>query len=138
MYSNITYLGFKDKSSIINELKTCTAFIFSSIWYEGNPLTIIEALASGTAVIASKMGAMQTMITDGYNGLHFTPGDEGNLIEKLNDWQALSQQSKDSFYENARQTYVSNYTPVKNFDKLISIYKSVVNHGKTKPVELVC
>ena len=137
-YSNIAYLGFKDKHSIINELKTCTAFIFSSIWYEGNPLTIIEALASGTAVITSKMGAMQSMINDGYNGLHFTPGNEDDLIKKLNDWQALSQQSRDDFYENARQSYLDNYTPAKSFEKLISIYKSVINHGETKPLELVC
>lgn len=138
-YPNIAYLGFKDKSSIINELRTSTAFIFSSVWYEGNPLTIIEALASGTPVITSKMGAMQSMIADGYNGLYFTPGDEKDLIEKLNYWQGLPKQEKDVYYSNARQSYVDNYTPSKNFEKLISIYKSVVtHHEKTKPVELVC
>ncbi len=136
-YSNIGYLGFKDKRTIVTELKACTAFIFSSIWYEGNPLTIIEALACGTAVITSGMGAMQTMITNGYNGLHFTPGNETDLIQKLNDWQRFSQSQKELFYKNARQAFLDNYTPEKNFDHLISIYKSVANHGKTKPVELV-
>ena len=137
-YDNIIYLGFKDKNAIVKELKKCTAFIFCSIWYEGNPLTIIEALACGTAVIASGMGAMQTMITNNYNGLHFVPGDEKDLIEKLNYWQTLSQTRKEEFYENARQTYLDNHAPAKNFEKLMSIYKSVLNHGKTKPSELVC
>lgn len=137
-HQNIIYLGFKHKNEIINELKVCTAFIFSSIWYEGNPLTIIEALACGTAVITSGIGAMQTMISDGYNGLHFKPGSENDLIEKLNRWLALPQSRKDDFYANAKQSYIDNYTPEKNFEKLISIYKSVVNHGKIKPIELVC
>ncbi len=137
MHKNIIYLGFKHKNEIINELKVCTASIFSSIWYEGNPLTIIEALSCGTAVIASGMGAMQTMITDGYNGLHFKPGSEDDLIEQLNQWQALPQSRKDNFYAKAKQSYMDNYTPEKSFEKLVSIYKSVVTHGKTKPVELV-
>ncbi len=136
-HNNIIYLGFKHKNEIMNELKVCTAFIFSSIWYEGNPLTIIEALACGTAVITSGMGAMQTMITDGYNGLHFKPGSENDLIEKLNKWQVLPQSRKEDFYVNAKQSYIDNYTPEKSFEKLISIYKSVVNHGKTKPIEFV-
>ncbi len=136
-YKNIIYLGFKNKEFIVQELRVCSAFIFSSIWFEGNPLTIIEALACGTAVLAPALGAMQSMITNGYNGWHFKPGSEEDLIEKLNGWQQLSSGQKAVFYTNARQSYIDNYTPSKNFEKLISIYKSVVNHGKTKPVELV-
>ena len=136
-YSNIIYLGFSDKDSILKELKACTALVFSSIWFEGNPLTIIEALACGTAVIASDLGAMQSMISNGYNGLHFTPGSENDLIEKLDIWQQFSAYEKADFYKHARQSYIDNYTPAKNFEKLLSIYKSVVNHGKAKPVELV-
>ncbi len=136
-YSNIIYLGFKDKHSIIKELKACTALVFSSIWFEGNPLTIIEALACGTVVIASNLGAMQSMITDGYNGLHFLPGSESDLAAKVDSWYRLSAYEKADFYKNARQSYLDNYTPAKNFEKLFAIYKSVVNHGKAKPVELV-
>lgn len=136
-YSNISYLGFKEKASIIEELRTCTALIFSSIWFEGNPLTIIEALACGTAVIASDLGAMQSMITDNYNGLHFTPGSLSDLVDKINGWQKLSSYQKNIFYTNARQSYTDNYTPAKNFEKLLSIYKSVVKHGKANPIELV-
>ena len=136
-YANIIYLGFKNKETIVEELRICSAMVFCSTWFEGNPLTIIEALACGTAVIASDLGAMQSMITDCYNGFLFTPGNEKALIDKLNYWQQLSSFKKESFYVNARQSYIDNYTPSKNFEKLISIYKSVVNHGKTKPVELV-
>ncbi len=136
-YNNIAYLGFNDKTFIINELKTCTALIFPSIWYEGNPLTIIEALACSTPVIASDMGAMQSMITNGYNGLHFEPGNETDLNQTLNYWHQLPAFQKEDFYTNARFTFEDTYTPEKNFEQIISLYNSVLHEGKVKPVELV-
>ncbi len=77
------------------------------------------------------------MITDGYNGLHFTPGNVDDLTKKLNYWQALTPSQKNLFYNNARDTYLDQYTPDKNLEKLISVYKSVLYDGKTKPAELI-
>ncbi len=124
-YANIKYLGFQDKAVILEELRNCTALLFSSIWYEGNPLTIIEALACGTPVIASRMGAMETMIEDGYNGLHFEAGDTNDLKDKTERWQTMPAEERDNFYANARASYLQRYTPEKNFDQLMKIYKSV-------------
>lgn len=126
-HNNIKYLGFQDQKFIIAELKICTAFIFPSIWYEGNPLTIIEAFACGTPVIASNIGAMQTMITHSYNGFHVAAGDVKDLSRTTEIWQNMSVESKESFYRNARNTYEECYTPQKNFEQLLSIYKSVRN-----------
>jgi glycosyltransferase involved in cell wall biosynthesis len=126
-YTNIQYLGFQNQQYILNELKRCTAFIFPSIWYEGNPLTIIESLACGTPVIASGIGAMKSMITDQYNGLHMQPGSVSDLQCKLNIWHNTPIENRRSFYENARITYEKMYTPERNLDQLLSIYKSLKN-----------
>ena len=64
-------------------MKKCKAFICPSIWYEGAPLTIIEAFATGTPVIASRLGSMAETIIDGFNGLHFTAGDADDLRKKI-------------------------------------------------------
>src|SRR5258706_7455222 len=73
---NIHYLGFQDKVNVANHMKKCKALIFPSIWYEGFPLTVLEAFSTGTLVIASKLGAMAEIIHDRVNGLLFEPGDE--------------------------------------------------------------
>ena len=56
--SNIQYLGFQPKAVIMDHLKRAKSLVFPSIWYEGFPLTILEALATGTPVIGSRIGGI--------------------------------------------------------------------------------
>ncbi|MBA4168347.1 MAG: glycosyltransferase family 4 protein, partial [Chitinophagaceae bacterium] len=67
----INFAGKKNHAEVLQLMKQCRALIFPSIWYEGLPLTIIEALATGTPVISSDLGAMQEMISHQHNGLLF-------------------------------------------------------------------
>jgi glycosyltransferase involved in cell wall biosynthesis len=122
---NIHYLGFQDKRSIANHMKKCKALIFPSIWYEGFPLTILEAFSTGTLVIASRLGAMAEIIRDGENGLLFEAGDEIALANKIIEIDAEPELAR-QLAANARLTYLSNYTPDKNYGLLMDIYKKAV------------
>ena len=108
-------------------LKKCSALIFPSTWFEGMPMTILEAFSLGTAVIASNIGAMETMITPYFNGLHFEVNKEQDLIDKLLCWDSFSEISKESYYSNAYSTFQNNYTPEINLQKFIKIYKNVLS-----------
>lgn len=50
---------------------------------EGTPVSCLEAMAAGRAVIASRAGGLAEAIVDGENGLLFDPEDYGLLKEKL-------------------------------------------------------
>jgi glycosyltransferase involved in cell wall biosynthesis len=125
-YSNIQYLGNLEKEQVQQYMQECTALIISSIWYEGMPMTIIEAFSHGLPVIASNIGAMSSMIKDGYNGLLFEVGNPVDLQTKLIVWQNKSQEEKELFSQNAYQTYLENYTPEQNLAQLMAIYNSVI------------
>lgn len=135
---NIHYLGILNKEEVIHQMQECQALIFPSIWYEGMPMTIIEAFSLGTPIIASNLGAMASMIQDGYNGFHFTPGDSDSLLAMLGKWASLSDVKKQLFYKNALDTYRKNYTPEANYEMLMDIYQAVIdNHAKTKQPEAI-
>ena len=125
-YSNMEYLGVLKKDELLNELAAASALLFPSIWFEGMPLTIIEAFACSTPVIASRLGAMDDMVTPHVNGLHFEAGDSDSLRAAINEWRALSAQEKEAYQNKARQTYEELYTPQKNAEQLLAIYKSVM------------
>lgn len=131
-YPNIQFLGISDKIEVFNLLQTCTALVFPSIWFEGMPLTIIEAFACGTAVISSKTGAMETMITNGYNGLHFKSQIEPDFKLKLDTWFKMDEKQKKQYRLNAHQTYEDLYTPVKNIEHLLTIYNAVISESEFK------
>jgi glycosyltransferase involved in cell wall biosynthesis len=64
------------------------AVVVPSIWYENSPLAILEAHAAGRAVITSALGGMAELVHDEVDGLHFRPGDPGDLarqIQRLRD-----------------------------------------------------
>ncbi|MBI1767592.1 MAG: glycosyltransferase family 4 protein [Bacteroidetes bacterium] len=122
---NIHYLGFQDKASIANHLKKCKALIFPSIWYEGFPLTILEAFSTGTLVIASRLGAMAEIIQDRVNGLLFEAGNEIALANKIVEMDAEPEWAK-HLAENARLSYLQHYTPEKNYGLLVRIYSKAM------------
>jgi glycosyltransferase involved in cell wall biosynthesis len=126
-YPNIHYYGALPAERVAEKLRGCNALIFPSIWYEGMPITLLEAFATGTPVIASNIGSMMDMIRDGYNGAHFIAGSSQDLINKLEQWQTLSHAQKAQYSQNARQLYEAHYTQSKSLSALERIYTALIN-----------
>jgi glycosyltransferase involved in cell wall biosynthesis len=84
-------------------------------------LTLLEAMASGTPVIASNRGGTPEIITSGENGILFEPNDANALPEAM---LSLSQDSdlKKKLSNNALKT-AANYSWEKIAEKYISLYK---------------
>ncbi len=122
--NNIQYLGFQPKAVIMDNLKHAKALIVPSIWYEGFPLTILEALATGTPVIGSKLGGIAEIVKDQFNGVLFEPDNEDSLIQALTELKA---QDIKVFSANARASYLEFYTPEQNYKMLMEIYKAAMN-----------
>lgn len=123
---NITYLGKKTNKETRDLMKSTGALIFPSIWFEGMPMTILEAFSTGTPVLASRLGSMQHLVSPGYNGLLFKSGDPESLLAGLHEWQNLDLLSKTVQCINARKTYLTHYTAETNLDQLLTIYRSVI------------
>ncbi len=121
--ANITFLGNLDKEGVERAMQNCTALVFPSIWYEGMPMTLLEAFASGTPVIGSRLGAIASLVKDGCNGLHFGAGNREELMDKLKTWQELGAKEQERYRNNAYDTYSTYYTPEKNKKLLLDIYK---------------
>lgn len=128
---NITYLGFQKPESVLHYLKSCKALIFPSIWYEGFPMTILEAFSTRTIVLASRIGGMVEIIQDKINGRHFEVGNSKDMIAKIIDISEHPEQSK-KIAENGYNTYLENYTPEKNYVQLTNIYYRAIAERKEK------
>ena len=81
--AEICFAGWLQRDQIIAAMKRARFLIFPSEYYECFPVTLLEAFACGVPVIASRLGAMEEIVIDGHNGLHFSPGDTGDLAAKV-------------------------------------------------------
>jgi glycosyltransferase involved in cell wall biosynthesis len=132
MNPNVVYLGPQNKATVVSHMKACAALVFPSLWYEGLPLTMIEAFSAGTPVIASNHGAMQELIQDGVNGLLFEPGRERDLCRRIDD--ILHERvDVDELSEKARATYLRYFTPERNYNLLLTIYNKAIAMKHASP-----
>jgi glycosyltransferase involved in cell wall biosynthesis len=121
----ITFLGFQQKHIVIKYMKSCRALLFPSVWYEGFPITLLEAFSTGTAVIASNLGAMAEIVTSGVNGLHFEAGNEKELVARITELNADPQLLR-QLSTTARSIYLEHYTPENNYPLMMSIYRKAI------------
>jgi len=124
-YTNIEYMGFHSQERLRKELETATALIVPSVCYEGMPMSILEAFAKGTPVVASNIGILQEMVVPLFTGLSFDPYQKESIKRALAEWIALSQAQKEEIGNNCRQVYEKNYTVAQNMHRLLAIYQEV-------------
>lgn len=84
MNTKITFKKNIDNVELIETYKKYKYYISSSI-YEGNPKTILEAMAAGCVVIAPKIPNIEEIIQNNHNGFLYklTEGSLKNTIEKV-------------------------------------------------------
>jgi len=68
------FLGPLPRRDVLELFKAGDASLLSSAW-ENFPHTVVEALAVGTPVIATRTGGVGEVLEDGVNGLVVEPGD---------------------------------------------------------------
>ena len=75
--------GWADPAGVQAAMRSARALVFPSLWYEGQPLTVLEAKALGVPVIVSDACAGREEVADGVTGLWFRSGDPDDLARAL-------------------------------------------------------
>ena len=74
------FVGYQEE--IAGYYRLFDAFLLPSV-NEGTPVSAIEALASGTPVVATRVGGVPDVVTDGTDGFLVDPGDTDAAAERL-------------------------------------------------------
>ncbi len=93
---------------------------------EGLPLVLLEAMALGLPVIATKVGRIPLTITHGENGFLYEPGDMAHLYELASTLIQLPGEQLEKIGENARQTVVQEYNIRKCAESYLSVFVSLL------------
>ena len=75
--NNTTFYGAV--SNVYDYLNESKVFVLTSL-YEGNPISILEALSCGLPCVVPNVGGIPDVIKHGENGLLFKVGDENEFI----------------------------------------------------------
>jgi glycosyltransferase involved in cell wall biosynthesis len=78
--AEVSFLG--QRSDVPNLLRAADVFILPS-YSEGLPLSVIEAMASGVPVVATRVGGIPELVIDGHNGVLVPPGSAKDIASAL-------------------------------------------------------
>ncbi|QCS49041.1 glycosyltransferase [Picosynechococcus sp. PCC 11901] len=122
----IRYLGQQPKEQVKEYMQRAIALIFPSIWYEGFPLTILEAYSQSLPVVCSDIGSVSYAIEDGVTGFTYPAGNEEALKQVLasieanpENWLGLKNKVLDSLDDI--------YFSKKNVHYLLRIYQELID-----------
>jgi glycosyltransferase involved in cell wall biosynthesis len=105
----------------------CT--IVPSECHENFPLSLVESLALGTPVIASRMGGLPDLIEHGCTGLLFQAGDAEALAEclrRISDSEAGTYEMAVNALARARE----RFTPQRHLEQLLEIYRDAIGDAR--------
>lgn len=121
---NVTFHGFvPDVSQAMSEVH-CVCV--PSTWDEAFPYSILEAMAMGRPVVASRVGGLPEVVEDGGTGRLFDRGDAeglGKVLSELGkDLDSLAKMGK-----RGREVQQAEYTLPKMAERIESVYRKVLD-----------
>jgi glycosyltransferase involved in cell wall biosynthesis len=121
---NVSSPGQMERSEALREIAAARALVFPSEWQEPFGLGIVEAMALGRPVIASRTAGPREIVADGETGLLFDVGDARQLsacVSRLqNDPELAARMGR-----AGRERYQRLYSPAAGYAALCEIHRRV-------------
>lgn len=126
---NVHLLGYIPSEELPKFYRRADVFVTPAVWDEPFGLTILEAMASKTPVIATRKGGMPLLVKNGYNGFFVKVRNSREIAQtcnKLLEDDAL----REKMGEAARKTVEEKFTWKKTTLKFHRLYKRLIRNNK--------
>lgn len=125
VYKNqISYLGFVDGNMKAKAIIACDIFILPS-YYEGLPVSILEAMGYAKPVIATRVGGIPSVVNNNTNGWLFKAGNFYELDPILDE--IIENRFPLEQYQNNAYNIASNYSSDNILSRLSNEYTKLAN-----------
>jgi glycosyltransferase involved in cell wall biosynthesis len=121
---SVSFLGQRPRDECIELLRNARALVVSSRVYEGSPVALAEAYASGVPVVAPDIGAFREYVEHGETGLLFTDGQSDELRARLGE--LVDESAALRMGLGARDLYERVFAPEHHRRALVALYDRTV------------
>jgi glycosyltransferase involved in cell wall biosynthesis len=126
-HSSVTLAGHVTRAEVSRILAASRAVVVPSQWEETFGMVAVEAMAAGTAPIASAHGAFPELVTHGSDGALFPPTGVNALVDILGDVDD-NPRRWDGYGQQGRHTYQSRFSPDAGVARLLEIYRFAMEY----------
>jgi glycosyltransferase involved in cell wall biosynthesis len=125
---NVEFLGHLGGKDLSEFYRQARLIVLPSVWYEGFPMILPEAMLHGRPVVASRIGGLPEIVEDGVTGLLSQPGDASDLAAKIRQlWD--SPDACRRMGSAGRGKALSQYSPEKYYQLLTAAFARAIELG---------
>lgn len=126
---DLRWLGPRPLAEVMELVGEARFLIFPSRWYETFGRVGAEAMAKGTPVVASRLGAMADLVDHGRTGLLVRPGNPDDLAAAVS-WAAAHPARLAAMRAEARAEFEEKYAAPPVYARLMEIYQLALDGGR--------
>ena len=79
----VEFVGRLSRSSMMQALDDADVVVLPSVWPENEPVTLLEGIASGAAILATRIGGNVEIVEDGRSGILVSPNNPEHLAQTM-------------------------------------------------------
>ncbi len=120
----VTWAGFR--SDVEAQFRRMHVFVLPSLFGEGMPMVLLEAMAAGLPVVSTRVEGIPQVVREGRDGLLATPGDARELADALLRFprgEADAEAMGDSGWQRQRD----HFSDVSMAARTATVYREVLN-----------
>lgn len=123
----IEWTGFE--KDIKSRLRQIHGLILPSLYGEGLPMVVLEAMSAGVPVVASRVEGVPEALRDGQDGLICQPNDPQDLALKIR--QLVEQPGQWANYsQSAWQRHRESFSDAAMARQLANVYQQLMDHAR--------
>ncbi|BAW01136.1 glycosyltransferase [Thermus thermophilus] len=120
--ASVRFLGLRKDVPAL--MCAADAYVLSSAW-EGMPMVLLEAHASGLPVVSTDVGGVREVVRDGVSGYVVPPRDPSALAEAMKRLQSLPKEKQLSMGVEGRKWVEENYSLETLLGRWEALYKDL-------------
>jgi glycosyltransferase involved in cell wall biosynthesis len=121
---SVEFLGWQSPTAVQSEMLNARLLAFPSIWYETFGLAMVESMAAGLPVVASRIGGTPELLGDA--GALLPPGDSHAWAIRLGQL-VVDEMWIEATSLRGRSRYSQLFTPEQSLRRLEEIYLSLLS-----------
>ena len=121
-FNQVEFTGWLESDQIRKKLIGMGYLVAPSLFYDNQPLSVLQGMAAGLPLIVSDSGGLPELVKNGENGYLVRAGDVEDLYQKMVSLSSADSDKRQGMGRISRNRVENEFSAQAHQERLISLY----------------